>query len=114
MDFYDEREEERLRDAFKESNYEKLNRNSKESDNIHKNILNSEDKAIYDYLKSILSYEVTENKNISKPKVSKVAGKKIKFLEGRPERETVIGGDDLINLRIALNSSTFEKFLESI
>jgi len=35
----------------------------------------------------------------------------IKFLCGRPDRETCIGPDDIINLIIALNTSTsFKEF----
>lgn len=36
-------------------------------------------------------------------------------LTGRPERETAIGNDDIINLKIALETSkTLEEFLERV
>jgi hypothetical protein len=38
--------------------------------------------------------------------------KTIPFKKGRPERNTIIGADDIMNLRIALNTATsFEEFL---
>jgi len=37
---------------------------------------------------------------------------KISFLQGRPNRETVINGDDILNLKIALETSKdVESFL---
>ena len=49
-------------------------------------------------------------------KLEKVLSKNyIPFLEGRPERDTVISSDDVLNLKIALNqSSTFEALLEKV
>jgi hypothetical protein len=39
----------------------------------------------------------------------------IPFLEGRPNRDTVISSDDILNLKIALNqSSSFKEFLERV
>ena len=39
----------------------------------------------------------------------------IPFLEGRPNRDTVISSDDVLNLKIALNqSSTFKEFLAKV
>jgi len=39
----------------------------------------------------------------------------IPFLEGRPKREKVIRNEDILDLRIALNSSkSFEDFLKQI
>ena len=39
----------------------------------------------------------------------------IPFKGGRPERKTVIGKEDLLNLHIALNTvSTFEEFLQRV
>jgi len=39
----------------------------------------------------------------------------IPFLEGRPHRETVISGDDMTNLAIALNtSSSLEELLKNM
>jgi len=39
----------------------------------------------------------------------------IPFLSGRPDRNTVIGSDDVLNLRIALNTTgSVEEFLKVI
>lgn len=39
----------------------------------------------------------------------------IPFLEGRPKREKVIRGEDVLNLSIALNTSkSFEEFLKKM
>jgi len=39
----------------------------------------------------------------------------IPFMSGRPERETVIGKDDMMNLEIALNTSeTVEELLKQL
>lgn len=39
----------------------------------------------------------------------------IPFKEGRPKRDTVINGDDILNLQIALNTSNnFESFLKGV
>lgn len=39
----------------------------------------------------------------------------IPFLEGRPQRDTVIGEDDILNLKIALETAkSFSAFLEMI
>jgi hypothetical protein len=37
----------------------------------------------------------------------KVEDKKIGFLEGRPERENIINGNDITNLKIYLDFSVF-------
>lgn len=43
---------------------------------------------------------------------TKSSKKQIPFLKGRPKRGTVIGGDDLTNLRIALHTAkTLDEFL---
>jgi len=40
---------------------------------------------------------------------------RIRFLEGRPERDRAIQADEIINLRIALNTArTLEEFLELV
>jgi hypothetical protein len=40
---------------------------------------------------------------------------RIEILKGRPNRDTVIGGDDILNLRIALETSTtVEDFLTKV
>lgn len=36
----------------------------------------------------------------------------IPLFDGRPNRETVINQDDIINLKIALNTLSFKEFLE--
>ena len=39
----------------------------------------------------------------------------IPFLEGRPKRETVIGSNDIINLKIALNTvGTLEELFQQV
>jgi hypothetical protein len=39
----------------------------------------------------------------------------IPFLGGRPERETIVGKDDIMNLEITLNTcSTVDEFLKKI
>ena len=39
----------------------------------------------------------------------------VPFLSGRPERETVISADDILNLRIALETvESFDLFLETV
>jgi hypothetical protein len=49
-------------------------------------------------------------------KLEKVLSKNyIPFLEGRPNRDTVISSDDILNLKIVLNQSiTFKAFLEKV
>lgn len=38
---------------------------------------------------------------------------RIELLKGRPDRQTVIGADDILNLRIALETSrSLEEFIE--
>jgi hypothetical protein len=56
-------------------------------------------------------------KNVANDTITRImtADNKIPFLSGRPVRDTVIGQDDIINLRIALNSAkTLEQFLETV
>jgi hypothetical protein len=39
----------------------------------------------------------------------------IPFLGGRPKRETIIGPDDIVNLRIALNTNdSVESFIKAL
>jgi hypothetical protein len=63
--------------------------------------------------------ETMKNENIKDRrtvKLENVLSKNyIPLFEGRPKRETVICGDDLLNLKIALNSSvSFEEFLSRV
>lgn len=52
-----------------------------------------------------------EQKTVTK----EVKQKKIKFLEGRPERDLPIGAEDIINLKIALETAkTLEEFLAKV
>jgi hypothetical protein len=38
----------------------------------------------------------------------KAIDRKIELFEGRPDRDTIIGNDDILNLNIALNSQSPE------
>jgi hypothetical protein len=60
-----------------------------------------------------------ENKNVidrRSVKLENIMSKDyIGFLGGRPERNTVIGKDDIANLKIALNTTeSFEEFLHAM
>jgi len=45
----------------------------------------------------------------------KITDQRIELFDGRPDRETVIGLDDILNLRIALETAiSFENFLELV
>ena len=100
MDFYDENEEERLRN----------NANSKFGKG---NEFSNENQQIFDYLrKEILGSNIVDGQ----PTVfDKKVMKNIPFLGGRPDRDTVINGDDILNLNIAVNTvSTFEDFFQLV
>jgi hypothetical protein len=93
MDSYDERDEERRKMEFKpdfESPFHK-----KIYEHLHKTITGMAPNELSDNLKK---------SNIA-DKVS------IPFLGGRPDRELVINGDDILNLQIALETSkTIKEF----
>jgi hypothetical protein len=60
--------------------------------------------------------EKSKIRDLRRIKLEEVSKKEyIPFLEGRPKRSTVIQSDDLLNLKILLNTSrTFEEFISRV